>query len=353
MADSVWSKPSPQVREIVADEMAAAFSIAEMRGIAGGIGIGRVDQPVTARQSADFAGSIVERAIERGIFFELVRRVALARPRRSTLAWLPVTLPSMKFASTDSTSTFRTTHSVDRGLELRNAKEHIVALTLLLGRICCLEADGVPLGTGILIGPDRVLTSAHLFTRDAAAPRIPKTLVFRFGYEGSDSVGTPVRVREQSPVLAWSPVASADDGGRPALDYVLLSLARSPASDVVDEASRRLRGSVDVSSNIELPPLDQIVQIFQHAEGEPTSLSIGTVTGSDREAARLYYSLATRAGSSGGGVFDLRNVPIGLHRGRVERDGRTLGQGIPMAMIVRDMERQLTCDHGDGGWAAR
>lgn len=344
MVDPVWSKPSPQVQGFVADEMAAAFSIAEMRGIAGSIGIDRGDQPATARRSEDFTRSIIERAVERGSFFELVRRAAQARPRRSTLAWLPVTLPSMELASS-----VPATRSVDPGLELRNAKEHIVALTQLLGRICCLEADGAPLGTGILIGPDRVLTSAHLFTRDSETPRIPKTLVFRFGYEESDTVGTPVRVREQSPVLAWSPVARADGGERPALDYILLSLARSPASDVVDEASKRLRGSVDVSSTIELPPPDRIVQIFQHAEGEPTSLSIGTITGSDRVAARLYYSLTTRMGSSGGGVFDLRNVPIGLHRGRVKRDGRTLGQGIPMAMIVRDMERQLTCDHGDGG----
>jgi hypothetical protein len=223
-------------------------------------------------------------------------------------------------------------------------------------RICRVEVQlpsGVTTcGTGFLVGPDRVLTCAHvvdtLFDADGATPRgdrAARAVTLRFDFRrterGPDLRGVAHWLHPTDWYVAHSPVG--------ALDYALLRVDGAPglappgAESGSQSRGARARGWVELPTPPLLPHRDQLLLIMQHPVGEPLALAIGAQCG-DLPAAGdpvLRYTTRTEKGSSGAPCFDAQWGLVALHRGSDGgRDGQRANEGRLLAAIRADLERR-------------
>lgn len=226
--------------------------------------------------------------------------------------------------------------SVTAGLD--DPRALIQAVRDAMARTAMIEVAGQPRGTGFLVGPDLLLTAAHVIGFRQAPPVLPAGMFARFDYNdvpGRSLAETGVRVPVVGVVTA-SPPTSAEGVGRvvdwnaPAdcLDFALLRLGfQAPA-----EREAEPRG---------VYPLDETEYDFrgapaliipQHPLGQTQRYTmIRTAPERNDAGTRIRYKGITLNGSSGSPVVDTRGRLVAVHH--YSQDGNN--QGVPISRIAK------------------
>lgn len=184
-----------------------------------------------------------------------------------------------------------------------------------------LTPDG--LGTGFLIGGNRLMTNHHVIE----SPKTADATYAEFGYEqdGKGGYMPTYRYRLSSRVFHTSPVKE--------LDYTIVSIEPSP-----DLPSLETWGTLPI--NVAAPPIpSEHVIIIQHPNGGLKQIAMTANQVVNLNAPYIYYTTDTMPGSSGSPVFnDLWQV-VAIHHayGGLKQDAkgnsRYANEGILMSAI--------------------
>ncbi len=241
-----------------------------------------------------------------------------------------------------------------------NMADWVARLARVEGRVCRIEINNAPKGTGFLVGPDAVLTNHHVLKTVIANPQLlPQTKV-RFDYKqlrnGTILSGTLFDVSE---ILDFTPCTDGETAGNPEptdpteeyLDYALVRVSSSPGDQPINPpgavAPGPKRGWVHLREGppVEGNPfvLDAPVLIVQHPAGEPLRLAISWQSILEINAAqtRLKHRTNTAGGSSGSPCFDRFLNPIALHHyGDPMYPTARFNQAVPLLTIRSRLVRQ-------------
>lgn len=221
-----------------------------------------------------------------------------------------------------------------------------VRLTELELRVCRIDIDGRPKGTGFLVGPDVVLTNFHVVEEIVTGKKVSASVSCLFDYKvlanNKLNAGTRVQLAAGQGVLASSPYSAAEKAAKPdsalptedELDFALLRLDRPFASE--PQASPRGH-EVLPAFPAEFKPGQGII-IAQHPAGAPMKLAIDTqsVIGINANGTRVRYKTSTEGGSSGSPVYDmLWNLCALHHYGDPSYHSPTYNQGVVPLHLIR------------------
>ncbi|MGE6822810.1 trypsin-like serine peptidase [Pseudomonas soli] len=209
-------------------------------------------------------------------------------------------------------------------------------LACLKPQICVIVCDEGPKGTGVLVGPDLVLTSMHVFEPHFTLDKSQIAATYRVhfdylrGHPGVLDQEPPagprrVRLNDSQWLLAHDPAIPEDGQWQPLseeqvlelqshLDFALIRLAEPVGSQPISRWGGPRRGWVDLLEAPRAPTAtDNRVVIPQHPNGQPQSIDFGRVSGLCRSQTRLQYTTSTAAGSSGAPCFNRDFRLIGIH----------------------------------------
>lgn len=212
-------------------------------------------------------------------------------------------------------------------------------------RVAMLERGGQPVGTGVLVGPDVLLTAGHVIglvgpvsAPASAAAAADLMAVFDFRpTPGRSPAETGVRV-PVSELLDGSPPSAAELGETPPiaepgpdrLDFALLRLAyAAPAAQ--ESGTAAARGHYAMAAGAYKFGAQSFFLIFQHPLGNGLHVSRALGAKSNAAATRFRYTANTMDGSSGSPVIDARGLLVGIHHYYVAG----LNQAVPVSAIAR------------------
>lgn len=248
----------------------------------------------------------------------------------------------------------------EKGLEtVINSEDNFLDIVLLSGALYCAQAvcriEGAteePLGTGVLIGPDLVLTNQHVLKSKAHLEGV----VARFDYKLV--AGVPDRGRV-FPVQADFYESSPESE----LDYALVKLGSQPLAHLAPQlenahativqlaALGRHRGYVETVSRL-IKEGDR-VNIIQHPNGDPLKVVLTqNYVAAEMTEKRVQYVADTMPGSSGSPVFNIKWELVALHHSGAPYPPDSVGdtlkkawkgrfrvnEGIPMRAILADFK---------------
>lgn len=226
------------------------------------------------------------------------------------------------------------------------------------GRICRIEINGVPTGTGFLVGPDVVLTNYHVLAEVIEGTIQPKAVQVRFDYKLQSNAdvqnGDVARLVDSNEWLIDStPCTPQELVGIPdavvpthdQLDHALIRLDRKVGTSPIPsiETGGRQRGWIEVP--VADPTLYSRMPliILQHPRGAPLKAALDTqgVIGENANRTRVRYKANTEAGSSGSPCFDMDLTLVALHHYGDPAFHHQPGynQGIPIRMIRDRLQR--------------
>lgn len=223
-------------------------------------------------------------------------------------------------------------------------------LVQLSQRVCRVEVDGVPYGTGFLVGPAAVLTCHHV-VREAIEMRCSgSALGFRFDYGGSGAAapaaagGTWVAARggdwaawhvDSSPAQT-SAQERAGDARADHLDHVVIALDQ-PLGDAPVAPGGPRRGWIEIPQAPALT-VGMPVAILHHPRHAPLRLTLDTrgLLRVNAARTRIRYATNTDGGSSGSPCFNLELGLIGVHHlTDPEHEPPRYNQGVAIEAIRR------------------
>lgn len=231
-----------------------------------------------------------------------------------------------------------------------------------IGRhVCLIEIDHVAEGTGVLVGPDLVLTAQHvinpLMPTGNPAPLSAKRLSMTFDFTTTElpdgtrrlNPGTKYAVAD-SWLVAHSPphpqeIAKKippDTGTITEFDYALMRLAEK----VGDEALPALgaaRGWAAVAAAPRPLGILQRIHIAQHPAGQFLQGSSGRISTIPPHNARIRYKASTLNVSSGAPCWNNDYELIALHNfGGATTPNGVENQGVPIERIKEQLTRSPT-----------
>jgi hypothetical protein len=215
-------------------------------------------------------------------------------------------------------------------------------------RIEYMAQEMAAYGTGFLVGPDLVLTNAHVVERVRVGDVTPITVAVRFDYKALPD-GPPIsdgRVVRLAPhwLLDWSPAdgfvptaGSSTSQPLPYLDYAILRLSEPVGSQPLGrtpEPGASPRGWVRAYSGTP-PASNNPIFIMQHPKGAPLKLAWGgRVLSVSTDGARMRHDVDTQPGSSGSPVFGCDLTLIAVHHAGDAASPPRYNQAVPIAKIV-------------------
>ncbi len=223
----------------------------------------------------------------------------------------------------------------------------VVDLLERAGQVCRIEVNtpaGTGFGTGLLVGPDLVLTNHHVLS-PVIEGASPGGVGFRFDYRVVDAT-TVEKGTEHGLDGKWlvaarppSPFDLVDDPtGLPAgdeLDFALVRLDASPGEDAVP--GRPKRGWSDLGA-ARFPALKPglPLAIVQHPNELPVKVVLDTegVLAANANGTRVTYRANTYKGSSGSPCFTLGLELVALHHAGQPGYDAGRNEGIPIAAIA-------------------
>lgn len=227
--------------------------------------------------------------------------------------------------------------------------------------------DAAAAGTGILIGPNLVLTAWHVVralysvagSDYAPAPGAAARLQVEFdnflsfgGPDGAMRVNPPLRVNAHE---HWSVAFSVchphelasrlpDDLGELEnyWDYAVIRLANTPGLE---------RRWAPLDTQAVVPKASADILLFQHPAGQPLKFRPGSIVapqpGAQNDIPRLRFLHGANAvgGTSGGPCFDKTFALFGLHQGEWSQAAgaqTVVNRGIPLDGVLRHLFAQIS-----------
>jgi hypothetical protein len=220
-------------------------------------------------------------------------------------------------------------------------------------RVCRVEVDGAPIGTGFLVGPDVVLTNHHVLADAIREEADGGRVVCRFGYHISDGgvppEGIPVALTpvfkewhlDSSPGLtdpeenAGVPVPTGNQ-----LDHAFVRLGQSIGNEPIFPGGP-VRGWVKMPAAAPALAAGMPMAILQHPQAEPVKLALDTQSVLSVGQTRVRYTTNTDQGSSGSPCFDTHWGLVALHHfGDPLHQQAEFNQGVPIAAIRARLTRE-------------
>ncbi|MBX3738954.1 MAG: trypsin-like peptidase domain-containing protein [Candidatus Didemnitutus sp.] len=226
----------------------------------------------------------------------------------------------------------------------------IAKLTGLEALMCRVEIRGQGVGTGFLVGPDRMLTNYHVVEPLLKGEIAAGDVVCRFDYRAFAGQLDVRKGREvslaSSHAISSSPYAAGDiDPDKPAatdseLDYAIMTLTEPVGRERPGGVSfGAARGHVDLNAARPVAP-GEYLYVLQHPTAQPLKLAVGQVVDSP-VATRVRHTANTEPGSSGSICCNGALDPVALHHaGNPEftREGvARYNQAIPLELIARHL----------------
>ena len=218
--------------------------------------------------------------------------------------------------------------------------------TSTVRKVCRVKAATGGPATGFLVGPDLVMTAAHVLRKTDGAFFDPTVVKVDFDYLiwKDDKLATLITRGLASDWLFASSLAPLDDSVLPAedqLDYVIIRIDTSLGSASLPSFSTT-RGWFDGSTApVGHPAAGDEISILQHADGEVLKSSTGKVKRLVLNSTRALYATSTHNSSSGSPVIDTAQKLVALHvwNDRFD-DGEVLNEGVSFAAIHADLTAQ-------------
>lgn len=242
-----------------------------------------------------------------------------------------------------------------------NSEDNFLDIHLLTGALYCAQAvcrievplDN-PMGTGVLIGPDLLLTNQHVLkSKDYLAGSVAR---FDYYKPNGTGIAPPGRVFQIHPDFYFSSALEQ-------LDYALVKLEKTPLQHLLPDSNSKEMSPIALLAKgkhrgfLVLSPRfikeKERVNIIQHADGRPLQVVMTqNYVIADMSEARVQYVADTMHGSSGSPVFNQNWEIIALHHsgGPYPPDslldnlkkawkGRfRVNEGIPMRAILKDFQ---------------
>jgi hypothetical protein len=219
--------------------------------------------------------------------------------------------------------------------------------------MCRILLDGRLLGTGFLVGSDRVMTAGHLFFNEDGSlidPNRAAHVTVQFDRIDIDDGRVTRNGTAQSPLAEkWlvNPTVVNGKATREVidLDYVIVRLARDLAGEQVGVVPR---GHVEVPFSPDDVPLVREgvpVRILQHIDGGALRSSIGVVQSISTNGMRVGYTASTLDSASGSAVFDEEFRLLAIHVAGFDENFPRQNQGLPIRRVIEDLlESELEAD---------
>lgn len=219
-------------------------------------------------------------------------------------------------------------------------------------RACAIVFAGTQqVGTAFLVGPDLVMTAAHVVLQhDPKTKRWLDTLRPNLTFSFAPVPTDPARRRVVVPAAPTpTPVAHALPHGPP--PNRLKRSLKPPAGDCLDFALVRLARQVEHVPRVQIAPpgeasLNRACFVLGYPEGTELKFDADVVTEIDTPSGRLLHLANTEAGMSGGCCIGPEGTIVALHEGtlpvfnaagqeeRDEEGGRKLNnRGVSLAAI--------------------
>lgn len=323
-----------------------------------------------AEETAVFARAVLRVLDEAGRIPEVISRLEMDSHRNSRLMHgLNHILQGRRLADDDALQAL--IDEYEPFLSVAAMEE----LTPRVRRAVCAVALGDPynliVGSGFLISPDVVMTNYHVLkeflrrdpeTGSIVANADGKELFFFFDYLSEPAPRVPPNNAKHASICVtaaegtgWLLQAreSLDDDGTATsptqvgteYDYAIIKLARR-----VGDLPARLSGGVRrgwlklPQTEIDLMIRDKRIMVFQHPERSPQMYDIGAYVQPDPSRTRVWYSVNSAHGSSGGAAVDTEGQLFALHNAEVKvavtgpgNARLKVNQGVRIDLIVKDL----------------
>jgi hypothetical protein len=227
-----------------------------------------------------------------------------------------------------------------------------------LGRIefhtCSIELNGIGYGSGILVGPDYVLTNHHVVAKTPPDTKVACRFDFAASADGKViNPGISVEVADgtvdASPPSANDPNLTNGNPSEDELDYALLRLAREVGAEPAGSAANPdapVRSWTHLVAGV--VGIGDPIVVLQHPQNpvswklEPLKLTIGRALDMVAGGLRLRHDANTLPGSSGSPCFSAALTLVALHHaGGDSRYAKAdYNQAIPIAKIIQRLERR-------------
>lgn len=293
----------------------------------------RLDNIVAPKAFRDMVFDLIEVAEREGWDTELVCKSYLFNSGNPSLRTIyeKYGLGSALEAQSDQRTTqYPTTAALEKIINESNPAVDIntwrTRLTALELRVCRVDINESPSGTGFLVGPDVVITNFHVVDTVLNGGDSESALSCLFDYkilaDGTRKHGQRMGLHPERGILAHSPCTAGEQAGEPdrtlpkptELDFALLRLEKK-ASDETPLDSVTPRGFECLPTAPFDFKVNQPIIIVQHPRGRPLKVAIASkgVIGVNANQTRVRYRTNTEAGSSGSPVFDINFNLTALH----------------------------------------
>ena len=235
-----------------------------------------------------------------------------------------------------------------------------------VSRTVCAIGLGDPVyninGTGFLVGPDLVLTNAHVVqdfldfdgTKITANKRGNELYCF-FDYVDEPLQTVPPLAGTKCVVVTakddgWLEDASdllPDEGapltpglnGQPNYDYALIRLSRKIGNLPARAGGGTPRGWLPLPAAVDVLTQRQRILVYQHPQRGPQHFDIGEYRARDATSTRVRYTVNTAHGSSGGAAVNVDGQLFALHSAGLDEkvDGKPLNQGVQINLIAQQL----------------
>lgn len=212
-------------------------------------------------------------------------------------------------------------------------------LAVLQRRVCRIDGDGRPRGTGFLVGARAVLTSYHcVHDLHRQMHRVTCRFDNVLRKDGTHDDGVVVPLAADG-MADWAPIPASLDfrtvAPRPdELDFALLRLAEPIGDRLVDGAPRGWLRLPTGGSR--LSPDDPLL-IVQHINGGPMTLAmdVQSIVGNNDNGTRVWHRTNTAPGSSGAPCLTMDLEPVLMHQyGKLSVDNiSSVNAAVPLGLI--------------------
>ncbi|MBV7332691.1 serine protease [Chloroflexi bacterium TSY] len=227
-------------------------------------------------------------------------------------------------------------------------------------QVCSIEIRNQPAGTGILLGPDVLMTNYHVLqdviagSGEYRASDVSVRFDFKRLHDGTViNSGIPFKLPADDWLIDYSPYSpldsEQDSTGVPTveeLDYVLFRVDGTPGDEPVggDKGDLRAepRGWLKPYAREHDFLAKPALFIIQHPNGRPLKLAFDTkaVLSVNENRTRVRYKTATDPGSSGSPCFDHDWNLIALHHSGDPSFIPSWNEGIPFHTILSLLEKR-------------